>query len=160
MANLQKENVIKTMSELKQKIMEAIKDAMRSQAKDRLSTLRMATAAFKQKEVDERIELNDAQIVDILVKMIKQRKEAATQFLNAGRQELVDKEQEEIKVLEEFLPQQLSEAEIESTVKEVILSLAASSVKDMGKVMAELKSRLSGKADMAIVGQKVKQSLG
>lgn len=148
------------MSEtLKLKITEAVKEAMRAQAKDRLSTLRMATAAIKQKEVDERIELNDAQIVDILVKMIKQRKESMTQYLNAGRQELVDKEQAEIIVLEEFLPQQLSEAEIETAVKSAITSLAATSVKDMGKVMAELKAKLAGKADMAVVGQKVKQLL-
>ncbi len=139
--------------------MEAVKEAMRSQAKERLATLRMATAAFKQKEVDERIELNDAQIVDILVKMIKQRKESVAQYLNAGRQELADKEQAEIKVLEEFLPQQLSETEIEAAVKHVIVSLSAASIKDMGKVMAVLKEQLAGKADMAVVGQKVKQLL-
>lgn len=147
------------MSALKQAIMEAVKEAMRSQAKERLATLRMATAAFKQKEVDERIELNDAQIVDILVKMIKQRKESVAQYLNAGRQELADKEQAEIKVLEEFLPQQLSETEIEAAVQQVIVSLSATSVKDMGKVMAALKEQLAGKADMAAVGQKVKQLL-
>lgn len=146
-------------SALKQAIMEAVKEAMRSQAKERLATLRMATAAFKQKEVDERIELNDAQIVDILVKMIKQRKESVAQYLNAGRQELADKEQAEIKVLEEFLPQQLSETEIEAAVKHVIVSLSAASIKDMGKVMAVLKEQLAGKADMAVVGQKVKQLL-
>ena len=147
------------MSALKQRIMDSVKEAMRSQAKERLGTLRMATAAFKQKEVDERIELTDAQIVDILTKMIKQRKEAASKFLNAGRQELVDKEQAEIRVLEEFLPQQLSEAEIQAAVKEAIATLGATSVKDMGKVMAELKAKLSGCADMAAVGQIVKQLL-
>lgn len=144
------------MSALKLKITEAIKDAMRAQAKERLSTLRMATAAFKQKEVDERIELNDAQVVDILVKMIKQRKESVAQYVNAGRQELADKEQAEMAVLEEFLPQQLSEAEVEAAVKATVSSLGATSVKDMGKVMAELKAQLAGKADMAVVGQKVK----
>lgn len=147
------------MSALKQRIMDAVKDAMRAQAKDRLGTLRMATAALKQKEVDERIELNDAQVVDILVKMIKQRKESVTQYLNAGRQELVDKEQAEIAVLEEFLPQQLSEIEINAAVKKVVTALSATSAKDMGKVMAELKTTLAGRADMAVVGQKVKQLL-
>lgn len=147
------------MSVLKQKITDAVKDAMRAQLKDRLGTLRMATAAFKQKEVDERIELTDAQVVDILVKMIKQRKEASAQFLAAGRQELVDKEQSEIMVLEEFLPQQLSEADIQAEIKEVIAALGAASVKDMGKVMAELKNVFAGRADMAVVGQQVKQLL-
>lgn len=144
------------MSMLKLRITDAVKDAMRAQAKERLSTLRMATSAFKQKEVDERIELNDAQIVDILVKMIKQRKESVTQYLAAGRQELADKEQVEIGVLEEFLPQQLSGADVETAVKEVMTALNATSVKDMGKVMAELKTKLAGRADMAVVGQKVK----
>jgi len=147
------------MSLLKHKITDAVKDAMRAQLKDRLGTLRMATAAFKQKEVDERIELTDVQVVDILVKMIKQRKEASAQFLAAGRQELVDKEQSEIMVLEEFLPQQLSEADIQTEIKEVIAALGAASVKDMGKVMAELKNVFAGRADMAVVGQQVKQLL-
>jgi uncharacterized protein YqeY len=147
------------MSALKQRMLDAVKEAMRAQAKDRLSTLRMAMAAFKQKEVDERIELNDAQIVDIIVKMIKQRKESVTQYLNASRQELAHKEQLEIAVLEEFLPQQLSDADVEAAVKKVIETLGATSVKDMGKVMAELKTQLAGRADMAIVGQKVKQLL-
>ncbi len=148
------------MSEtLKFKITEAVKDAMRAQAKERLSTLRMATAAIKQKEVDERIELNDAQIVDILVKMIKQRKEAVGQFVAAGRTDLSDKESAEIKVLEEYLPAQVSEAEIDAAIKASIASLEATSAKDMGKVMAELKSKLGGRADMAVVGQKVKTFL-
>lgn len=148
------------MSEtLKLKITEAIKEAMRSQAKERLSTLRMATAAIKQKEVDERIELNDAQIVDILVKMIKQRKEAASQFVAAGRADLSDKEMAEIVVLEAFLPAQLTEAEIDAAIQLAITSSGAASAKDMGKVMAELKAQLSGRADMAIVGQKVKKLL-
>jgi len=145
------------MSEaLKLKITDAVKDAMRAQAKERLGTLRMATAAIKQKEVDERIELNDAQIVDILVKMIKQRKEAASQFVSAGRIDLSDKETAEITVLEEFLPTQLSESEIDAAIQAVMASSGASSAKDMGKVMAELKSQLGGRADMAVVGQKVK----
>ena len=144
---------------LKLKITEAVKDAMRAQAKERLSTLRMATAAIKQKEVDERVELNDAQIVDILVKMIKQRKEAVSQFIAAGRTDLSDKESAEIKVLEEFLPVQLSEAEIDTAIQAAIVSSGAVSAKDMGKVMAELKTQLGGRADMAVVGQKVKKFL-
>lgn len=144
---------------LKLQINEAVKDAMRAQAKERLSTLRMATAAIKQKEVDERIELNDAQIVDILVKMIKQRKEAVSQFVTAGRLDLSEKESAEIKVLEEFLPTQLSEGEIDAAIQAAIASSGATSAKDMGKVMTELKSQLGGRADMAIVGQKVKRLL-
>lgn len=148
------------MSEsLKFKITEAVKDAMRAQAKERLSTLRMATAAIKQKEVDERIELNDAQIVDILVKMIKQRKEAATQYVAAARTDLSNKEFAEITVLEEFLPAQLSEADIDAAVKVAIAAHGATSAKDMGKVMADLKVKLGGSADMAVVGQKVKKFL-
>ncbi len=148
------------MSEtLKFKITEAVKDAMRAQAKERLSTLRMATAAIKQKEVDERIELNDAQIVDILVKMIKQRKEAASQFVTAARTDLSDKEFAEIKILEEFLPPQVSDEEIETSIREAMTALNATSAKDMGKVMAELKLKLGGRADMALVGQKVKKLL-
>ncbi len=148
------------MSEtLKLKITEAVKDAMRAQAKERLSTLRMATAAIKQKEVDERIELNDAHVVDILVKMIKQRKEAAGQFVTAGRTDLSDKEFAEIKVLEEFLPPQVSDEEVDATIQDIITSLQAISAKDMGKVMAELKLKLGGRADMAVVGQKVKKFL-
>ena len=148
------------MSEtLKLKITEAVKDAMRAQAKERLSTLRMATAGIKQKEVDERIELNDAQVVDILIKMIKQRKEAAGQFLTAGRTDLSEKEFAEIKVLEEFLPAQVSDQEVDATIQEIITSLQAISAKDMGKVMTELKLKLGGRADMAVVGQKVKKFL-
>ena len=132
---------------------------MRAQAKERLSTLRMATAGIKQKEVDERIELNDAQVVDILIKMIKQRKEAAGQFLTAGRTDLSEKEFAEIKVLEEFLPAQVSDQEVDATIQEIITSLQAISAKDMGKVMTELKLKLGGRADMAVVGQKVKKFL-
>lgn len=144
---------------LKFKITEAVKDAMRAQAKERLSTLRMITAAIKQKEVDERIELNDAQVVDIIVKMIKQRKEAVSQFVAAGRTDLSEKESAEITVLEEFLPAQVSEEEIDAVIKASIASLGATSAKDMGKVMAELKNKLGGRADMALVGQKVKKFL-
>ena len=148
------------MSEsLKLRITEAVKDAMRAQAKERLSTLRMTTAAIKQKEVDERIELNDAQVVDIFVKMIKQRREAAGQFVAAGRTDLSDKESAEIKVLEEFLPVQVSEEEMDAAIKASIVSCGATSAKEMGKVMTELKSKLGGRADMAVVGQKVKAFL-
>jgi len=148
------------MSEtLKFKITEAVKDAMRAQAKERLSTLRMATAAIKQKEVDERIELNDTQVVDILVKMIKQRREAASQYVSGNRTDLSDKEFAEIKVLEEFLPTQLSEEEVNAAIQATIAAHGATSAKDMGKVMAELKAKLGGSADMAVVGQKVKAFL-
>lgn len=144
------------MSALKLRINEAVKDAMRAQAKERLGTLRMATAAIKQKEVDERIEPSDTQIIDILNKMIKQRKEAASQFVTANRTDLSEKESAEIKVLEEFLPTPLSDDEINTMVREIIAATGAMSAKDMGKVMAELKSKTAGRADMTIVGQKVK----
>jgi uncharacterized protein YqeY len=144
---------------LKFKITEAVKDAMRAQAKARLSTLRMATAAIKQKEIDQRIELDDAQIVDIIVKMIKQRKEAAAQYQIASRTDLLDKELAEVAVLEEFLPPRLDDAAIDTLIQTVISAQGTTSAKDMGKVMAELKIKLGGGADMALVGQKVKKFL-
>ena len=155
----EKERVNTMSGTLKLNITDAVKNAMRAQEKERLSTLRMITAAIKQKEVDERIELNDAQVVDILIKMIKQRKEAVNQFVAAGRTDLSEKETAEIKVLEEFLPAQLSEEEVDAAIQAALKASEASSAKDMGKVMAELKSKLSGRADMAVVGQKVKKHL-
>lgn len=144
---------------LKQTIIEAMKEAMRAQDKDRLTTIRMATAAIKQREVDERIELTDAQVADILNKMIKQRHEAAKQFQQAGREDLVNKELLEVGYLDVFLPQKLSEEEIDALVKECIAATAASSIKDMSKVMEKLKQKAAGRADMAAVGTKVKNSL-
>ena len=148
--------VVINMSELKLQISENIKQAMRAQAKQRLSTLRMASAAIKQKEVDERIELSDSQIMDILSKMIKQRKESVTHFVNAGRTDLSQKEQVEIAILEEFLPTPLSALEIDDLIQDTLATTGATSVKDLGTVMTALKLRAAGRADMAILGQKVK----
>ena len=132
---------------------------MRAKDSARLSTLRLLTAAIKQREVDERIELGDADVLAILEKMIKQRKESIAQFEKAARQDLVDKEKAEIVVLSGYLPQRLSDAEVEKLVDSVISETGASGAKDMGKVMAALKSRLAGRADMAAVSGLVKTRL-
>lgn len=147
------------MSALKATLTEAMKDAMRSQDKERLGVIRMATAALKQIEVDERIELDDARVLAILEKLVKQRRESATAFEAGGRPELAAKENAEILVLQTFLPAQLSEAEIEALISEVIAATGAASARDMGKVMAELKPKLAGRADSGAVSQKVKARL-
>jgi uncharacterized protein YqeY len=136
-----------------------VKTAMRAKDSARLSTLRLLTAAMKQKEVDERIELDDAQVLAILEKMIKQRRESIAQFEKAARQDLVDKEKAEVAVLSAYLPQRMSEAEIQKAIETVISETGASGAKDMGKVMAALKSRLAGRADMGQVSNLVKSKL-
>lgn len=148
------------MSELKAKLMEAMKDAMRAQDKDRLGVIRMATAALKQIEVDERVELDDARVLTVLEKLIKSRRESATAFEAGGRPELVAKENAEILVLQSFLPAQLSEAEIETLVIAAIAEAGATSARDMGKVMNLLRPQLTGRADTGAVSQKVKARLG
>ncbi len=132
---------------------------MRAKDAARLSTLRLATAAMKQREVDERVELGDAEVLAILEKMIKQRRESIAQFEKAARQDLADKEKAEIAVLEAYLPQKLSEAEIQNEVDSAISASGASGVKDMGKVMAILKPRLAGRADIGAVSALVKSKL-
>ena len=132
---------------------------MRARDSARLSTLRLATAAMKQKEVDERIELGDPDVLAILEKMIKQRRESIAQFEKAARQDLADKEKSEIAVLEAYLPQKLSDAEIQKEINSVISETGASGVKDMGKVMALLKPRLAGRADIGAVSGLVKSKL-
>ncbi len=132
---------------------------MRAKDAARLQTLRLATAALKQKEVDERIELGDAEVLGILEKMIKQRRESIAQFEKAARQDLADKEKAEIAVLEGYLPQKLSDAEIQNEINSVISETGASGVKDMGKVMAQLKTRLAGRADIGAVSALVKSRL-
>ena len=132
---------------------------MRARDSARLSTLRLLTAALKQKEVDERVELGDAEVLAILEKMIKQRKESIAQFEKASRQDLVDKEKAEIAVLSGYLPQRLSDAEIQKAIDSVISETGASSAKDMGKVMAALKAKLAGRADMGQVSNLVKSKL-
>src|SRR4030095_13498816 len=131
---------------LKDRITEDMKQAMRAKQADRLSTIRMLLAAMKQKEVDERIELDDAAVVGIVDKLIKQRKDSHSQFAQAGRTDLADKEAAEIKVLEGYLPQRLSAEEIAAEVARIVAELGASGPGDMGKVMGAVKARLAGKA--------------
>lgn len=148
------------MSELKTALTNAMKDAMRAQDKDRLSVIRMATAAIKQIEVDERIELDDARVLATLEKMIKQRRESVTAFEQGGRPELAAKEAAEIVVLQSFLPVQLSDAEIDTLIAEALAATGATTARDMGKVMNELRPKLAGRADTGAVSQKVKARLG
>jgi uncharacterized protein YqeY len=144
---------------LKDQITEDMKTAMRAKEADRLLTIRGLMAAMKQKEVDERVTLDDAAIVGIVDKLIKQRKDSITQFAAAGRTDLVDKETAELKVLEGYLPQRMSADEISAEVAKIVASLGASGPGDMGKVMGAVKAQLAGKADMALVSAAVKQAL-
>jgi uncharacterized protein YqeY len=137
----------------------AQKDAMRAKDRVSLNPIRMTLAAVKQREVDERIELNDEDITAILIKMVKQRKDAASQFEQAKRQDLVDVELAEITVLQAFLPQPLSEQELAILIEQAIAETGASVMQDMGKVMAWLKPNVQGKADMAQLGAKIKAQL-
>ncbi|MGD8408051.1 MAG: GatB/YqeY domain-containing protein [Thiohalophilus sp.] len=145
---------------LKLRINDDVKTAMRSKDKERLATLRLITAAIKQKEVDERIELNDEQIISVLEKMIKQRKDSIEQFEKAGRTELADKEKAELAIINEYMPAQLTEAEINAAIDAAIAETGASEMKEMGKVMGVLKPKLAGKADMSQVSALIKQKLG
>lgn len=147
-------------SALKARITEAMKEAMRARDKERLSTIRLMLSALKQIEVDERADLDDSRIVGILDKMIKQRRESIRQYEDADRQELADIEKAEIVVIQDFMPQQLSEEEISSAIQQAIQETGAESIKDMGKVMNEVRPKLMGRADMGQVSQLVKQLLG
>ena len=144
---------------LKQRISDDMKAAMRAKEADRLGTIRMLLAAMKQKEVDERVELDDAMVVGIVDKLIKQRKDAAQQYEAGNRQDLADKEKAEITVLEVYLPQRLSADEVAAAVQGIVLELGASGPGDMGKVMGVVKQRLSGQADMGQVSAAVKAAL-
>jgi len=144
---------------LKERITEDMKGAMRAGEKERLGTIRLVLAAIKQREVDERITLDDGQILAVLEKMIKQRREAIAQFESGGRADLVAKEQAELTVLQTYLPAQLGEAEIDSLIVEAIASTGATSIKDMGKVMGVVKAKAQGKADMGAVSARIKQKL-
>ena len=137
-----------------------MKAAMRAGEKQRLGVIRMITAAIKQREVDERISLDDAQVVAVLEKMVKQRKESLVQFQAGNRQDLVDKEAAEIDLLKTYLPSQLGDAEIDALIADAIAATGAASVKDMGKVMGIIKAKAQGRADMAAVGAKIKAKLG
>jgi uncharacterized protein len=144
---------------LKDRITEDMKNAMRSGEKERLATIRLILSGIKQREVDERITLDDSQVVAVVEKMIKQRKEAIAQFEAGGRADLVAKESAEITVLQAYLPEQLSDAELDALIAEAIASTGAASIKDMGKVMGVVKSKAQGRADMAAVGTRIKQKL-
>jgi uncharacterized protein len=144
---------------LKERITEDMKGAMRAGEKERLGTIRLVLAAIKQREVDERISLDDTQVLTVLEKMIKQRREAITQFESGGRADLVAKEQAELTVLQAYLPAQLSETEIDALIAEAIASTEAASIKDMGKVMGIVKAKAQGKADMGAVSARIKQKL-
>lgn len=149
-----------TNPSLKERIQEDMKSAMKAQDKQRLGTIRLLMAAIKQREVDERITLDDTQIISVIDKMLKQRRDSIDQYQQANRQDLVDQEVFEVKVIQEYLPPALSATEIDALVKQAIAESGASSVKDMGKVMNIIKPKVQGRADMGIVGAKIKELLG
>ena len=144
---------------LKERIQEDMKAAMRASDKERLSTIRMAQAAIKQREVDERITLDDSQVIAVLEKMVKQRKESIAQFEQGGRTDLADKEKKEIELLQSYLPAQLSGAEVDALIRDAIAATGATSIKDMGRVMAVVKSKAAGRTDMGAVGARIKAAL-
>ncbi len=144
---------------LKDRITEDMKTAMKAGDKERLATIRLALAAIKQREVDERITLDDTQVLAVLDKMIKQRREAIAQFQTGGRADLVAKETAEIGVLQGYLPSQMSEAEIDELIAQSIAAAGATSLKDMGKVMALVRPKAQGRADLGAVSARIKQKL-
>lgn len=147
------------MSELKKRISDEMKAAMRAKAKERLGTIRMILAELKRIEVDERIELDDARVLAILDKMQKQRRDSIEQFNTAGRDDLADIEQQELLVIREFLPQPLTEAELEAIVTQAVTDSGAQNMQDMGKVMALVKPQVQGRADMGAISKLVKNTL-
>lgn len=146
-------------SELKDRILEDVKTAMRARDKVRLGTLRLVTAAIKQREVDERIELDDGGVIEILTRLVKQRQDSITQYTDAGRDDLAAVEKAEVEIIREFLPEQLSGQAIAEAVAIAITSTGAASMKDMGKVMGVLRPQLQGRADMGAVSAAVKKAL-
>jgi len=148
-----------TENKLKSFIQEEIKVSMKKGNKEKTTTLRMAISEIKKEEIDKQTDLNEENTISIIQKMIKQRKDSSNQFRSADRDELAEKEEREIKILTEFLPEQISEEEITEIVRETIIREGASSPQDMGKVMGSLKFNLLGKADMAVVSKVVKKSL-
>lgn len=144
---------------LKQRLDADMKAAMRAKEKDRLGTLRLILAAVKQREVDERISLDDAQVLAVLEKMLKQRRDSISQFSQAGRDDLAAKEQAELELIQTYLPEQLDSAEIISIIEQLIVKTGASSAKDMGKLMGQLKTQLQGRADMSEVSAQLKARL-
>ncbi len=144
---------------LKERIQEDMKSAMRSGEKDRLANIRLILSAVKQREVDERIVLDDVQVLSVIEKMIKQRKESIVQFEAGNRPDLVAKEAAELVLLQADLPEQLGEAEIDALITEAISATGATSIKDMGKVMAQVKAAAAGQADMGLVSARIKARL-
>ena len=144
---------------LKGQITDDVKTAMKAGEKDRLKVLRLITAALKQVEVDERRELDDADVLGILNKMVKQRRDSITQFTDGNRKDLADIEAAEIDIIGTYLPEQLSDDELDEMVDEAIATTGAQGIRDMGKVMGAIKSKAQGRADMGIVGAKVKARL-
>ena len=144
---------------LKERITEDMKAAMRASEKERLLTIRMVQAAIKQREVDDRVVLDDAQVIGVIEKMVKQRRESIAAFEQGGRADLAEKEKTEIAQLQAYLPAQLSAAEIDALIKEAIASTGATSMKDMGKVMAAVKAKAAGRADMGAVSASIKAAL-
>lgn len=144
---------------LKERVTDDMKSAMRSGEKDRLAAIRSITAAIKQREVDERITLDDAQVLTVIEKLVKQRKESIAQFEAGGRADLVAKESAEMSLLSAYLPTPLSDAELEQLIGKAIADTGAASIKDMGKVMAQVKSAAAGRADMSKVGALIKSRL-
>jgi len=145
---------------LKGKITDDMKSAMKAGEKDRLKAVRLILAAIKQIEVDQRIELDDATVLSVLDKMVKQRRDSIEQFKKGNRDDLVDIELAEIAVIETYLPERLSDDELDTLIDEVISATGAESIRDMGKVMGQIKSKAAGRADMGVVGAKVKARLG
>jgi uncharacterized protein len=147
------------MAALKDRITEEMKNAMRAGEKERLATIRLILSAIKQREVDERIQLDDLQVLAVIEKMVKQRKESIAQFEAGGRADLVAKEQSEMAVLQTYLPTQMSDAEVDALIAEAVASTGAASIKDMGKVVAAVKAKAQGRADMGAVSARIKQKL-
>jgi uncharacterized protein YqeY len=144
---------------LKARIQEDVKSAMRAHEREQLAALRLLTAAIKQKEVDERIELNDEQVLAVLDKMVKQRRESLEQYRQAGRDDLAAKEQFELDLIQNYLPEPLSEHELAELIRSTIAEVGASSIRDMGSVMSALRGQVQGRADMKAVSQAVKAQL-
>ena len=147
------------MSELKKRITDDMKSAMKAKDRQALKAVRMILEAIKQKEIDERIELDDAQVMTVIQKMVKQRKDSISQFSDAGRTDLVEIEEAELEIINNYMPEQLSDEEVAAVVDKAINDSGANSMKDMGKLMGMLKSQLQGKADMSLVSQLIKSKL-
>ena len=144
---------------LKDRVTEDMKAAMRAKDSERLGTIRMITAAIKQREVDERITLDDVQVLSVIEKMIKTRKESIVQFKSGGRDDLVARETKEVELLQGYLPSQLSDGEVDALIREAIAESGATSIKEMGKAMALLKQKAQGRTDMAAASAKLKAKL-